>query len=259
MKKLFIISFFLFSIYNGFAQDITGLNYLNDRVEVSIVDITTAWNNTGVNLEVGDTVLIFVNGIAATDGAVHNKTITWIGPEGMGGWMGGANSPVPGAASHSVIGRIGNSGTPFYVGRNASFISNVSGQLFLGLNDEIFWDNYGYYVAFISGSGHITGLRDTENQNAISDFSLSQNFPNPFNPTTTINYSVPGASNVNITVYDINGQVVKNLLSEFKNSGNYSLNWDGKNDSGSTVSSGTYFYQVQIGNLVQTKKMILLK
>jgi hypothetical protein len=100
---------------------------------------------------------------------------------------------------------------------------------------------------------------ENEQFNIPADYGISNNFPNPFNPSTTINYSVPGASNVNITVYDINGQVVKNLLNEFKNSGSYSLNWDGKNDSGSTVSSGTYFYQIQIGNFVQTKKMILLK
>ncbi len=261
MKKLLILSFFLIGIYNCFAQDITGLNYLNDKVAVSIVDITTAWNNTGVNLEIGDTVLIFVNGIAATDGAVHNKTITWIGPEGMGGpeWIAGANSPLPGAASHSVIGRIGDSGTPFYVGRNGSFISNVSGQLFLGLNDETFGDNYGYYVAFITSSAIVTDANVDQNSNNLNNYYLSQNYPNPFNPSTKINFSVPGASDVNITVYDINGQVVKNLLNEFKNSGNYSLNWDGKNDSGSTVSSGTYFYQVRVGNFVQTKKMILLK
>lgn len=256
MKKLFIISFFLIGIYSGFAQDITGLNYLNDKVAVAIVDITTAWNNTGVNLEVGDTVLIFVNGIAATDGAVHNKTITWIGPEGMGGWIAGESSPLPGAAGHSVIGRIGDAGTPFYIGRNGSFISNVSGQLYLGLNDEIFWDNYGYYVAFITSTRIVTDASVDQNSNPLNNYYLFQNFPNP---STTINYSVPGASNVNITVYDINGQVVKNLLSEFKNSGNYSLNWDGNNDSGSKVSSGTYFYQIQIGDFVQTKKMILLK
>lgn len=260
MKKVFFLFLFGFLSPIMLSQDITSLNYLNDKVAVSIVDITTAWNNTGVNLEVGDTVLIFVNGIAATDGAVHNKTITWIGPEGMGGWIAGASCPLPGAASHSVIGRIGDSMTPFYVGRNGSFIANVSGQLFLGLNDNIFWDNYGYYVAFISIAKHFTtvDVADKFNSDKI-DFSISQNYPNPFNPSTTINYSVPGAANVNIKVYDINGQVVRNLLSEFKNSGNYSLSWDGKNDVGSTVSSGTYFYQVQIGNLVQTKKMILLK
>lgn len=85
MKKVFFLFVLGFLSPIMLSQDITGLNYLNDKVRVSIVDITTAWNNTGVNLEVGDTVLIFVNGIAATDGSVHPSTITWIGPEGMGG------------------------------------------------------------------------------------------------------------------------------------------------------------------------------
>lgn len=114
-------------------------------------------------------------------------------------------------------------------------------------------------MAFITSTGIVTNANLDQNSNTLSNYYLSQNYPNPFNPSTTIKYSVPGASDVNVKIYDINGQVVKNLLSEFKNTGNYSLNWDGKNDSGSTVSSGTYFYQVQIGNLVQTKKMILLK
>ena len=260
MKKVFILFLFGFLSPIVLSQDITGLGYLNDKVAVSIVDITTAWNNTGVNLEIGDTVLIFVNGIAATDGAVHNKTITWIGPEGMGGWIGGASVPLPGAAVHSVIGRIGDSGSPFYVGRNGSFIANVSGQLFLGLNDVIFWDNFGYYVAFISVAKHFALVDASDNLNLDKvDFSLSQNYPNPFNPTTKIDYSVPGASNVEIKIFDINGQVVKNVLNEFKNSGRYSSNWEGVNDYGSKVASGTYYYQIKIGNFVQTKKMILLK
>ncbi|MDP3830274.1 MAG: LamG-like jellyroll fold domain-containing protein, partial [Ignavibacteriaceae bacterium] len=123
-------------------------------------------------------------------------------------------------------------------------------------------DDVRIYNRALSQTEIINLVTDVESENSLvtlDKFVLSQNYPNPFNPSTTINFSVPGASNVNITVYDINGQVVSNLLSEFKNSGNYSLNWDGKNDSGSKVSSGTYFYQVQIGNLVQTKKMILLK
>lgn len=262
MKKLFIISVLFICIYNVFAQDINPLGYLNDKVNVAIVDITTAWNPTGVNLVAGDTVLVLVNGIAATDGLIHKKTITWVGPEGMGGpdWIAGANLPLPGAATHSVIGKIGSAGTPFYVGRNGSFVTNVSGELFLGLNDDIFWDNYGYYVAFISIAKHFSLVNVNEEFNSGKiDFSISQNYPNPFNPTTTINYSVPGASNVKITVYDINGQTVKHLINEFKSSGNYSVYWDGLDDSGSKVSSGAYFYQLQIGNLVQTKKMILLK
>ena len=113
------------------------------------------------------------------------------------------------------------------------------------------------FIVWTVDIDQLTGLNDNEIK--MNDFSLTQNYPNPFNPSTTINYSVPGASNVNITVYDINGQVVKNLLSEFMNSGSYSINWDSKNDLGLKVSSGTYFYQVQIGNFVQTKKMILLK
>ncbi|NWF50957.1 MAG: T9SS type A sorting domain-containing protein [Ignavibacteriaceae bacterium] len=252
---MFAISF----AHSNFAQDITVLPYLTDKVSVSIIDITTAWNNTGINISVGDTVLIFVNGIAATDGALHTKTITWIGPEGMGGWIAGSGLPLPEAASHCVIGKIGDSGDPFYVGRNGSFVANVSGQLFLGLNDNIFWDNYGYYVAFITSTGTVTDVNHEQNHGNLNDYNLSQNFPNPFNPSTSIQYNVPGSANVQLTIYDINGQKVKELINEFRNSGNYTVTWDAKDNFGNKVSSGTYFYQVQVGNFIQTKKMILLK
>ena len=227
---------------------------------MSIVDITTAWNNTGVNLEVGDTVLIFVDGIAATDGALHNKTITWIGPEGMGGWIGGSSSPLPGAAAHSVIGKIGDSGTPFYVGRNGSFIVNVAGQLFLGLNDDIFWDNYGYYVAFISIAKHFTtvDVADKFNSDKI-DFSISQNYPNPFNPSTNIEFKINSPANVKINIYDINGQLICNLVNEELSTGVYTTNWDGTDSHGNKISSGTYFYRVEAGSTFDVKKMILLK
>jgi 7,8-dihydropterin-6-yl-methyl-4-(beta-D-ribofuranosyl)aminobenzene 5'-phosphate synthase len=85
-------------------------------------------------------------------------------------------------------------------------------------------------------------------------FKLEQNYPNPFNPTTTIKYSVPKLSFVTIKIYDVLGNEVATLVNEEKAVGAYELNWNATN-----LPSGVYFYRLQAGDFVETKKMILLK
>ena len=92
-----------------------------------------------------------------------------------------------------------------------------------------------------------------------SIYSLSQNYPNPFNPSTTIEYSIPREAKVNIKVFNILGEVVCNLVNEYKRAGNYKVNFSVYDGNASNLSSGIYFYRIQAGNFVQTKKMILLK
>jgi flagellar hook assembly protein FlgD len=70
---------------------------------------------------------------------------------------------------------------------------------------------------------------------------------------------LPGTSNVQIKIYDLNGRLVKSLLDETKDAGNYSIIWDSKDNLGISVSAGSYFYQIQIGSYVQAKKMVLVK
>ena len=86
------------------------------------------------------------------------------------------------------------------------------------------------------------------------NFILSQNYPNPFNPTTTINYSAPKSGFVSIKVYDVLGREVATLINENKPAGNYSIQFN----SGNLVSE-VYFYRMQAGDFIQTKKLILLK
>ena len=92
-----------------------------------------------------------------------------------------------------------------------------------------------------------------------SDYLLSQNYPNPFNPTTTIEYEIPQQGNVQIIVYDILGRRIKELINEEKNTGNYFVIWNGKDNNDNNVSSGTYYYQIISGNNIQTKKMMIVK
>jgi len=97
------------------------------------------------------------------------------------------------------------------------------------------------------------------NENDQISFDLYQNYPNPFNPTTTIRFSNDEPSKVNLKIYNIQGQLVKVLVDEFKNSGEYSAFWDGTCSSGNQVISGLYFYQLKAGDKNLTKKMLLLK
>jgi hypothetical protein len=93
-------------------------------------------------------------------------------------------------------------------------------------------------------------------------FSLSQNVPNPFNPSTTISYSVPeekGMVRVSLKVYNLRGQLVRTLVDEVQEAGGYNVFWDGRNDTGRQVASGIYMYRMQAGEFVQTRKMVLLK
>jgi len=91
------------------------------------------------------------------------------------------------------------------------------------------------------------------------NFELSQNYPNPFNPSTTIEFQVPQASDVTIIIYDMLGQEVKSLFAGQIQAGNYSVEWDGLNNSGSKMSSGSYIYRMTAGEFIDTKEMILLK
>jgi hypothetical protein len=90
-------------------------------------------------------------------------------------------------------------------------------------------------------------------------FELSQNFPNPFNPLTTLKYALPSAAFVSLVVYDIYGKRVAELVNNRQDAGIYKVSWNGKNDLGIHVSSGIYFCRIITGDFVKTTKMILLR
>ena len=92
-------------------------------------------------------------------------------------------------------------------------------------------------------------------------FALAQNFPNPFNPSTTISYSVPegNTEQVSLKVYDLRGRLVKTLVTGAREAGNYNVFWDGTLESGGKAASGVYFYRLSAGDFTQTRKLVLLK
>jgi hypothetical protein len=93
-------------------------------------------------------------------------------------------------------------------------------------------------------------------------FSISQNLPNPFNPSTTIRFDVPeghASVPVDISIYDLRGRLIKRLVDEDKAPGNYQVHWDGRDDMGTKVPSGVYLYRITAGDFIYTRKMVMMK
>ena len=90
-------------------------------------------------------------------------------------------------------------------------------------------------------------------------FALHQNYPNPFNPVTTLSYDLPNDCDVKLSIYDMLGTEVVTLINTSQQAGFKSVKWDAKDSNGIALSAGVYLYQIQAGEFVQTKKMVLLK
>jgi hypothetical protein len=120
----------------------------------------------------------------------------------------------------------------------------------------------GFKIAIISHSinlYYIIVKVESANSNTPSDFSLSQNFPNPFNPVTKIKFEIPDQVRndnavVTLKVYDILGREIATLVNEEKPAGEYEVEFNAAN-----LPSGIYFYQIKSGNFIENKKMVLLR
>jgi hypothetical protein len=112
----------------------------------------------------------------------------------------------------------------------------------------------------VTGSLYYGISTDIQSQNVIpSEYGLAQNYPNPFNPITQIDYVIPAAGQINLDVYNLLGQKIKTLVSEYKSAGQYSVSWNATDESGRSVPSGVYFYRLTSKDFADTKRMMLLK
>ena len=139
---------------------------------------------------------------------------------------------------------------------------NVMALTYEDMNCEAAGNYESTAYALILGVCNYIGLdlSQIENEAAIpSGYSLHQNYPNPFNPTTTLRYDLPEDRLVNITIYDMLGRAVKILINQPQDAGYRSIIWDATNNYGKPVSAGIYLYQIQTGEYMQTRKMVLLK
>lgn len=90
-------------------------------------------------------------------------------------------------------------------------------------------------------------------------FALKQNFPNPFNPSTTINYDLNELQNVELTIFSVTGEKMKTLVNETQPAGNHEVTWNGTDDYNNKLPTGIYFYELKAGNQNFVKKMLMLK
>ena len=130
------------------------------------------------------------------------------------------------------------------------------------------WDGGFYYkVAAVDVHGNESGyalLRPSDITGdepvtpPVADF-LDQNFPNPFNPNTTIKFGLKERSPVSLKIYNASGRLVRILVEEVRDAARYEEVWDGRDNTGRTVASGIYFYRLVAGDFVQARKMVLLR
>ncbi|NOX36849.1 MAG: T9SS type A sorting domain-containing protein [Calditrichaeota bacterium] len=124
-------------------------------------------------------------------------------------------------------------------------------------NDYVFVaDGYdGVYILKFTGP---TGI-ENDGEHRQEEFALHPNYPNPFNPTTTIRYALPRAGDVTLVIYNSLGQKVHTLVNRHQPAGRYTVQWDGRDKSGRVVPAGIYFYSLKVGQFEQMRKMVLVR
>jgi hypothetical protein len=106
---------------------------------------------------------------------------------------------------------------------------------------------------------NVTDIVDRTADGVPVTFELGDNYPNPFNPSTHIQFGVPNNGNVKLLIYNMMGQRIRTLLDEDRGPGRYDVVWDATDDAGRFVGSGIYFYQLRTPAAIVTKEMLLLK
>lgn len=222
-------------------SDVKGIDVANDGT-IWIVTQTPGWVYFQVRKFNGASWNSFEN-TSSDDGggvvsfAVDNSGKAWIGMYGGGVWS--------------------FNGTTFtnYNGKNSGLGYEFITSIFVDSHNTKYFggQDYGGGVSLYNENG-ITDIKDDKRLDiSPSAYLLQQNFPNPFNPSTTIRYKVPISGHVKLTLFNTIGQFVDKLVDEYKNPGSYEVHWN------PSLPSGVYFYRLQSGAFSETKKLILLR
>jgi len=155
--------------------------------------------------------------------------------------------------------------TGYRIYRNDNFFAELNDTTYIDLN--VITGTYTYYVTAMYGlhESEPSNVESIDHTSSIENTTISvskliDNYPNPFNPQTLINYSIAISGEVDISVYNIKGQNIITLINEYKEVGNHSINWNGVDKIGKPVSSGLYFYKLKLNNKsIAIKKCLLLK
>ena len=151
---------------------------------------------------------------------------------------------------------------------DAEIVSNYLSNNYFQDDDLEYDTEYFYRVAYVTDeispysdtlSVTLEFLNNNYGPKLPEHYVLYDNFPNPFNPVTTIKYNIPKKSHVKITIHDMLGNLVDVLVDEYQSKGSKSVQWDGKNSNNNSISGGLYLYTIQSGKFKEAKKMLLLK
>ncbi len=134
-------------------------------------------------------------------------------------------------------------------------VDDHSGEALFGYRDGV----TGVTPVIVDGSLTLASEGIPQDTPLPNEISLSQNYPNPFNPTTEMEYALPETREVRLTIFNVLGQTVRNLVSGTQEAGYHKVIWNGCDNSGKQVPSGTYFYRLEAGDFSQSMKMVMLK
>ncbi len=187
---------------------------------------------------------------------------------------GGANVRL----ENDAVLEIPDNGTFYFTGANTSLIMSPDSKIQFGKNSKIVFENGSRLIVngdenkfnstqtftvnsneLMNGYDILSNLKTANDirkseVNKVKEFNLSQNSPNPFNPTTKINYRITGDNYVTLKIFDLAGKEIKTLVNNFQKAGEYEVTFDG-----SSLSSGIYYYKIVSGNFTSIRKMMLIK
>jgi murein tripeptide amidase MpaA len=188
-----------------------------------------------------------------------NSGVSWINLRGVHAQRASGN---PGPQSNTN--HYGYDGTQLQFMKETVDLTTFAGMSNLKLRFNLASDNSvradGWYVDDIRILGYAPGITSVADPwTTPTRAVLSQNVPNPFNPSTVISYQLPVNTHTALTVYNLLGQEVRALVRGYKEAGSYRVMWDGRDNSGNVVASGVYFYRMVAGDFVQSRRMLLIK
>ena len=146
-------------------------------------------------------------------------------------------------------------------GFNAPIAGEIVGNLIYVIEFQPPWlsDSPRFLWEVTLPGAPMTAVTQLDTETSPEEFSLEANYPNPFNPSTTIEYRLPDAAEVELTIYNAAGQSVRTLVQRWQSSGRYAATWDGTDDGGHLVGSGIYSYRLRAGNRELTRQLTLIK